>query len=97
MNEITFIAEFLGIGYKAATEGLEYLGYKIKPCGYKSMDWLWMVERFRGKINKWTNIWLTMGGRLIMIQAVLSQLLVYWGHLFFLPESIVDDINRIIA
>lgn len=32
-----------------------------------------------------------------MIQVVLSQLFVYWGHLFYLPTSIVEDINRIIA
>ena len=97
INEISFIAEFLGVNIKQAVDGFQYLGYRIKPCGYKNRDWLWMVDRFREKINKWTHRWLKLGGRLIMIQAVLSQLILYWGHLFFIPEMIIDNINRIIA
>lgn len=56
-----------------------------------------MLERFRKKINSWSHRWLTLGGRYIMIQAVLSQLLVYWGHLFYLSANMVEDINRIIG
>ena len=56
-----------------------------------------MVDKFRRKINGWTHRWLTMGGRLILIQAVLSQMLVYWGHLYYIPDGIIKSLNRIIA
>lgn len=32
-----------------------------------------------------------------MIQAVLTQLVVYWGHLYYLPEHSVHNINQILA
>ena len=82
LNEICFIAEHIGINFMLAKEAFLYLGFKIKPCGYKCRDWLWLVDRFNMRINKWTHKWLSMGGRLIMVQAELSQLMVYWGHLF---------------
>lgn len=97
LDEILFIAEFLGVRVQLLTDGLSYLGYKIKPCGYHRVDWLWMLQRFRKKINTWTHRWLSLGNRYIMIQAMLSQLLVYWGHIFYLPANIVEDINRIIG
>ena len=38
MAEISFIAGFLGVIYKTASEGFKYLGYFIKPCSYKNRD-----------------------------------------------------------
>lgn len=32
-----------------------------------------------------------------MIQAVLTQLVVYWGHLYYLPEHSVHNRNQILA
>ena len=29
----------------------KYLGYHLKPLGYRSSDWRWMVEMFQNKIN----------------------------------------------
>jgi len=81
MEEITFIAGFLRVGLKRASDGFKYLGFNIKPCGYRNKDWMWLVDRFKSKINKWIHRWLSIGGRLIMIQVVLSQLFVLWCHL----------------
>ena len=32
-----------------------------------------------------------------MIQAVISQMMVYWGHLYYLPDGVIKMINHIIA
>ena len=55
MDEITFIAVFLRVSVKRASNGFKYLGFYIKPCGYRIKDWMWLVERIRSKINKWTH------------------------------------------
>ena len=38
-QEIEFIAEFMGMDLKVAVGGFTYLGFRIKPCGYKKQDW----------------------------------------------------------
>ena len=35
LQEIEFIAEFMGFEIKEAAAGFTYLGFRIKPCGYK--------------------------------------------------------------
>ena len=66
MDEISFIADFMGVQIKAAADGFKYLGFNIKPCCYRNRDWTWLTDRLREKINKWTHKWLSMGGRLII-------------------------------
>ena len=97
MEEIVFIADFLGVDHRHATEGLKYLGVFIRPCKYRNRDWRWLVDRCRMRIGKWTHRWLSLGGRLVMVQAVLTQLMVYWAHIFYLPQQIIDEINSISA
>lgn len=38
-----------------------------------------------------------MAGRIVLSQSVLTQLAVYWAHLFFLPTSIIKKINKFTA
>lgn len=76
-EEISYIASFLGVKKKKAIEGFTYLGYRIKPSTYRNNDWAWLVEKIKTKICKWTHKWLTLGGRLIMVKAVLSQIIVF--------------------
>ena len=33
------------------TAGFKYLGYRLKPLGYRSSDWRWMVDMFENKIK----------------------------------------------
>jgi len=34
-------------------EGLLYLGYHLKPNGYQSGDWLWLIEKVERRIGVW--------------------------------------------
>jgi len=58
-------------------KGFSYLGYFLKPNCYLVKDWLWMVSKFEKKILHWTNRLLSMGGRLVLIRAVLSSMPFY--------------------
>jgi len=46
-------------------EGMKYLGFCLKPNGYKIVDWNWLIEKFVKRINNWTFWWLSPGGRLV--------------------------------
>ena len=77
-------------------KGFNYLGYFLKPNGYLVKDWLWMVSKFEKKISHWTNRLLSMGGRLVLIRAVLSSIPVYWLSLILIPSSILDKLRKVI-
>ena len=61
MEEIKFIAAFMGTNSRHISKGLTYLGFRLKACSYTTADWIWLVEKFSNKINKWQNI--TFDGR----------------------------------
>lgn len=58
-------------------EGLKYLGFYIKPNGYRSKDRQWMICKIERSIHFWCHRWLTRGGRLTLIKAVLEAIPVY--------------------
>ena len=40
------IAQLLPYSMAPIQNGFKYLGFRLKPLGYRSSDWNWMVERF---------------------------------------------------
>ena len=43
------IAEFLPFRMEPLTVGFKYLGYHLKPLGYHTSDWRWMIDLFERK------------------------------------------------
>ena len=56
--------------------GFKYLGYHIKPLGYRMIGWHWLFTKFEKRISNWTYRLLSLGGRVILIISVLSSLVV---------------------
>lgn len=54
---MTQIRDLFGIKVKHIKEGLNYLGYQIKPFEYFSKDWEWMIERLKKKLESWKCRW----------------------------------------
>ena len=65
------IVVFLPYSMVHISMSFKYLGFCLKPLGYRSSDWLWLVERFENKIKHWSFRLLTLGGRVILINVVL--------------------------
>lgn len=49
----TKIRSLSRIPVKHISEGVNYLGYKIKPSRCLIQDWEWMIERFKKKLEGW--------------------------------------------
>ena len=47
-------------------------------------------------MDKWTSRWLSLGGRLLLITAVLQGILVYWFSLFKVLKGIIDKMRKMI-
>ena len=73
--------------------GLTYLGYFLKPMSYKVSDWYWLLQRFEKKISHWSYKNLSLGGRLVLVKAVLTSIPVYWMGLAPLPVSILQKLR----
>ena len=75
--------------------GFKYLGYYLKPLGYKVSDWNWLVQKFENRIFHWAHKLLSRGGRLILVQAVLSSIPVYWLGLAPIPVSMSNQLRSL--
>ena len=75
-------------------DGFKYLGFQLKPDGYKKKDWMWLWERIDRKLGVWCYRYLSLGGRLVLTISVLESLPVYWLTLYKVPVSILDGIRK---
>jgi len=77
MEAVAYIKSLFGIDAEQRMCGMKYLGHHIKPCGYRIIKWQCLVDSFYKRISRWEFRCLSLGGRIIPIQYVLTQLGVY--------------------
>jgi hypothetical protein len=93
---LTNLKELFGIAAAELKEGFSYLGFFIKSSRYSSKDWLWLIDKFERRIHHWCNKLLSLGGRYILIKAVLESLPVYWMALAHIPVSVLRTLRQLI-
>ena len=89
------IARVLPYQMEPIHTGFKYLGFFLKPLRYRVCDWYWLVQKFEKRICNWTHKLLSLGGKLILVQSVLSSLPVYWLGLAPIPASILHKLRSI--
>ena len=77
--------------------GFKYLGFYLKPLGYRVCNWYWLVQKFEKRISLWTHKLLSLGGKLILVQSILSSILMYWMGLAPIPVSTLHKLRRIMV
>ena len=77
------------------TTGFKYLGYFLKPLGYNINDWHWLIQKYEKRIYLWSQKHLSLGGRLVLDQAVLSSLSVYWLGLAPIPILVLNKLRSL--
>lgn len=75
----------------------KYLGFHVKPINYNIKDWCWLIDKFENILTTCTHSWLTLGGRLVLVQLVLQSIVVFWMHLYLMPKNIIKRINSCIS
>jgi hypothetical protein len=76
-------------------EGFKYLGFQLKLRASSPDEWHWLVRLFERKIGGWCNIWLSLGGRLTLVKAVLEGLAVFWMTLERIPKKVINSLRRL--
>ncbi|XP_049372997.1 uncharacterized protein LOC125837971 [Solanum verrucosum] len=93
VNNMSYIASILG--GVVATLPTTYLGM---PLGAKSKFieiWNGVIEKCEKKLARWKTQYLSMGGRLTLINSVLNALPIYMMSLFPIPTRVIKKLDRI--
>lgn len=59
-TEIMEIASIFGVKSSQMDEAVTYLGFFLKPNGYKIKDWDWL-EKIRKRLYMWCHWWISLG------------------------------------
>ena len=74
---------------------VRYLGVPLVTKKIGVADCKQLVDNVQKKLNDWKNKSLSYAGRAQLIASVLSSMQIYWGSVFLLPKSIIEDIEKL--
>lgn len=55
-----------------------------------------LISRMQARFAAWENKFLSMAGRVVLVQSVLSSIPNYLMQTVFLPENVVNELNKMI-
>lgn len=70
-HEINYALDKFHFTKLEMVEGLKYLGYKLKPNGYKIANWTWLIAKLEKRLSIWYHRFFSCAGRLTLIKSVL--------------------------
>jgi hypothetical protein len=80
-------------GFKEGGFPFRYLGIPISPRILSNRDWRLVEERFQKKLSSWKGKMLSSGGRLVLINSVLSSLPMYMMSFLRIPKGILEKLD----
>lgn len=94
-QRLAALKNIVSFNFQQLEGGFMYLGYFLKPNGYRINHWVWLLRRVEQKISHWTFRLLSIGGRLILVKSVLIGIPIYWLSLHRIPVSILSRLRRL--
>lgn len=95
LNQLPSTAESLTLSCAVGYLPVTYLGVPISGRRSRKLDWDILIAKVRGHLISWKARQLSLGGRLTLMNSVLSAIPTYWMHIFRLPSYVVKEIDRI--
>lgn len=74
---------------------LTYLGVPISGGRPRKQDWEGLIAKMRKCLTFWKSKHLLIGGRLTLLNSVLSAIPTYWMSVFKLPKWVIKAIKRV--
>lgn len=74
---------------------LKYLGLPLHKSKLAQKDWDFILAKFDQTLQNWKGQMLSIGGRLTLINSVLSSIPLYTLSLFQIPTSVLKKLDRI--
>jgi hypothetical protein len=76
--------------YKKGSYPFRYLGIPMHYRKLNNNDWKMIEERIEKKLNSWKEKYLSVGGRLVLINSVLSSLPMSMLSFFEIPKGVLE-------
>ncbi|XP_078152115.1 uncharacterized protein LOC144547363 [Carex rostrata] len=73
----------------------KYLGVPLSDSPLLNKDWGFLIDKFRHKLQGWKGQSLSLGGRITLINSVLSAVPLYILSFYKIPILILNEIDRI--
>lgn len=73
---------------------IKYLGVPVSGSKLHVMDWLPLDEKLLKRLDGWKGNTLSIGGRLTLIMACLSNIPIYYMSMYLLPKTIIKRMDR---
>ena len=67
---------------------MKYLGMPLGTSFKKTSIWNPILEKMEKKLSGWKRLYLSKGGRLMLLKSTLSSLSTYFLSLFTIPKSV---------
>lgn len=83
------------LGCKSDTLPFDYLGIKVGANMNRSASWKKVVDVFESRLATWKARMLSIGGRVVLIKAVLESLPIYYFSLYKAPRKVIETLERI--
>ncbi|XP_062094340.1 uncharacterized protein LOC133800399 [Humulus lupulus] len=74
---------------------LTYLGLPLRPTKWKAMYCDLILKKIRQRLFVWASRNLSYAGRVQLIQTVLLGIRNYWMSIFYLPQSVIKEIDHL--
>lgn len=74
---------------------LKYLGLPLHKSKLTKPDWDFLITKFESKLQNWKGQMLSIGGRLTLINSVLSSIPLYTLSIFKVPNYVIKQIDSI--
>jgi hypothetical protein len=88
------VAEYVSLfGCKEGEFPFRYLGIPMSPSRLFNRDWRAIEERFQKKLSSWKGKLLSSGGRLVLINSVLSSLPMFMLSFFIIPKGVLEKLD----
>eukprot|EP00253_Pinus_taeda_P019238 PITA_19238 len=95
-RELSDITTILGFKGHSNWDSFRYLGLPISSGSNKRSLWSELISKIKAKIAVWGGHWLTKGGKVILIKAVLSALPIYQAAFLFAPRNVTEQISKLL-
>ena len=86
--------EILSYPTNPMSDGFKYLGFFLKPNSYGFQYWIWIYQKVEERVSAWGNKFLSKGGRMVLIKAVIQSIPVYWDSIAYIPKGILTKIRK---
>lgn len=74
---------------------MTYLGIPLKPTTLTRADWIPMIDKVETRLDSWKGKCLSRGGRLILVNSVLSAIPMHYLSFFIFPSWVLKRIDSI--